>query len=292
MMLFNAAASLLLAATAAGLPVDSPIDLFKRDPGAGIIISQCSRPGVLALAYDDGPYQYTSELVDILDEAGAKATFFWTGTLYGCIYGQTEAVQKAYASGHQVASHTWTHPNTFGQMSEAQLLGEMDRLDQALVNLIGQKPLYMRPPYLQTGGNVLPTMKELGFKVITTDVDSGDWDSKTPEESLERFNKAGSCGNGHISLMHETYASTVRTLTPYLINWAKQRNLKLVTVGTFDRSLPPPMQILTLVVSGLPWRCRWRLPTGQLHQQWRDHLLRLHVGIETDDQSDQDFLSP
>ncbi|KAF3352425.1 hypothetical protein VdG1_09112 [Verticillium dahliae VDG1] len=31
--------------------------------------------------------------------------------------------------------------------------------------------------------------------------------------------------------MHETYASTVRTLTPYLIDWAKSRNLKLVTVA-------------------------------------------------------------
>lgn len=62
---------------------------------------------MLALAYDDGPYQYTSELVDILDAAGAKATFFFTGTLYGCIYNQASAVQKAYNSGHQVASHTW-----------------------------------------------------------------------------------------------------------------------------------------------------------------------------------------
>jgi hypothetical protein len=31
--------------------------------------------------------------------------------------------------------------------------------------------------------------------------------------------------------MHETYASTVQVLTPWLINWAKQNNLKLVTVG-------------------------------------------------------------
>jgi peptidoglycan/xylan/chitin deacetylase (PgdA/CDA1 family) len=73
----------------------------------GVVIKQCTKPGMLALAYDDGPYLYTSDLVDILDAAGAKATFFWTGTLYGCIYGQAAAVKKAYASGHQIASHTW-----------------------------------------------------------------------------------------------------------------------------------------------------------------------------------------
>lgn len=31
--------------------------------------------------------------------------------------------------------------------------------------------------------------------------------------------------------MHETYAGTVNQLTPWLINWAKQNNLKLVTVA-------------------------------------------------------------
>ncbi|KAL9943377.1 Carbohydrate esterase 4 protein [Verticillium nonalfalfae] len=223
--------ALVFAPLAAALPVESPLEILRREPSAGVVIRQCSRPGVLALAYDDGPYQYTSELVDILDAAGAKATFFWTGTLYGCIYDHAPAVKKAFASGHQVASHTWTHPNTFGSMTPEQLTGEMDRLDDALVNILGVKPQYMRPPYLMTGGNVLPTLKELDFNVITTDVDSGDWDSKTPEESLLRFTRAGSCGKGHISLMHETYASTVRTLTPYLIDWAKSRNLKLVTVA-------------------------------------------------------------
>lgn len=271
-MHFNSITPLLLAATAAALPVESPLDIFKRDPAAGVIISQCTRPGVLALAYDDGPYQYTSELVDILDEAGAKATFFWTGTLYGCIYGQRDAVQKAYASGHQVASHTWTHPNTFGQMSEAQILDEMDRLDQALVNLIGQKPLYMRPPYLQTGGNVLPTMGQLGFKVITTNVDSGDWDNRTPEESLQRFEQAGSCGNGHVSLMHETYASTVRTLTPYLINWANSRNLELVTVGKDGSTLRENSSMLT-DVSGVSRRSRRRIQTRQLYGDGGAYLL-------------------
>lgn len=95
--------ALALAAAASA----NPVELSRRAPDAGVVITQCSKPGVLALAYDDGPYQLTSELVDILDEAGAKATFFWTGTLYGCVYDGADAVKKAYESGHQVASHTW-----------------------------------------------------------------------------------------------------------------------------------------------------------------------------------------
>lgn len=100
-------AGLLLASSAVAAPAPNPVQFLKRAPEAGVVIRQCSNPGMIALAYDDGPYQYTSQLVDILDAAGAKATFFWTGTLYGCIYNQAAAVKKTFASGHQIASHSW-----------------------------------------------------------------------------------------------------------------------------------------------------------------------------------------
>ncbi|CAJ0553166.1 Ff.00g116780.m01.CDS01 [Fusarium sp. VM40] len=226
----TAIGAFLLAGSVAATAVEDPIEIFNRQ-AAGVVIRQCSRPGVIALAYDDGPGQYTSQLVDILNNAGAKATFFWTGKLYGCIYNGAAAVKKAYNAGHQVASHTWTHPSNFGSLSTDQLKQEMQLLEQAMVNIIGKKPAYMRPPYLATGGNVLPTMQQLGYKVITNDVDSGDWNGQTAQQSEQKFQQAGAGGNGHIPLMHETYASTVQTLTPWLINWAKQNNLKLVTVA-------------------------------------------------------------
>ncbi|KAF2865248.1 chitin deacetylase-like protein [Massariosphaeria phaeospora] len=220
-----------LAAVAIAKPIASPLQKLKAaGPEAGIVIQKCSSPGMLALAYDDGPYQYTQKLVDTLNAGKAEATFFVTGTLYGCIYGQKTALQNAYKAGHQIASHTWTHPN-LGSMSSADITTEMQKLETALVNIIGKKPTYMRPPYLATGGNVLPTMKTLGYRVITDDVDSGDWNNQTPEQSEQKFTQAGAGGNGHIPLMHETYASTVNTLTPWLINWAKNNKLKLVTVA-------------------------------------------------------------
>ena len=223
---------LLLVSSAAAYPVLNPVEFVKRAPSPGVIIQRCSNPGMLALAYDDGPYQYTSQLVDILDQGGAKGTFFWTGTLYGCIYNWADAVKKTFNSGHQVASHSWSHQR-MGSMGESQIRSEMTRLEDALVNLIGVKPTYMRPPYLDTGGQFLNVMRSMGYKVITNSIDSGDWNNRTPQQSQQAFLQAGTSGNGHIPLMHETYASTVQTLTPWLINWAKQNNLKLVTVGMY-----------------------------------------------------------
>ncbi|KAF2762024.1 polysaccharide deacetylase [Pseudovirgaria hyperparasitica] len=222
----------LLALTALAIPVPDPLEEYKRaGPAAGVIITTCTSPGQLALAYDDGPYQYTQTLVNTLNAGGAKATFFLTGTLYGCIYAQAAAIKSAFASGHQLASHTWTHPQNFGSLTPAQLTAEMQQLEQAFVNIVGRKPTYMRPPYLATGGSVLGTMKTLGYRVITDDVDSEDWNGKTVAQSEAKFTAVGAGGNGHIPLMHETYATTVNQLTPWLINWAKQNNLKLVTVA-------------------------------------------------------------
>lgn len=73
-------------ALASALPVSDPITLFNRAPTPGTVYTRCSTPNTLALAYDDGPYQYTQSIVNKLNAAGAKGTFFFTGTLYGtCI---------------------------------------------------------------------------------------------------------------------------------------------------------------------------------------------------------------
>ncbi|KAK0630404.1 hypothetical protein B0T17DRAFT_220152 [Bombardia bombarda] len=230
MMLSETILVALLAAGAAAFPSESPIEYLKRAPNPGVVISKCASPGMLALAYDDGPYQYTETLIDILDKAGAKGTFFWTGTLYGCIYKQSKAVEKAFKSGHQIASHTWTH-SRMGGMSAANIKTEMNKVEQAVINLVGVKPAYMRPPYLDTGGQFLSNMKTLGYKVITDDIDTGDWNNRSPAQSEQQFSSAGASGNGHIPLMHEVYPGTVNTLTPWLISWAQKNNLKLVTVG-------------------------------------------------------------
>ena len=44
----------------------------------GVSISHCTVPGTVALTFDDGPYPYTSDLLDILRANNATATFFIT----------------------------------------------------------------------------------------------------------------------------------------------------------------------------------------------------------------------
>jgi len=76
-------AASLLAASASAKPIPNPLAVFANAPPAGQVITKCSAPGYLALAFDDGPYQWTQKLVDTMNAGGAKGTFFVTGTLYG-----------------------------------------------------------------------------------------------------------------------------------------------------------------------------------------------------------------
>ena len=81
-----------------GTPVEQP--LTKDDMRA--LIDKLS-----PARFDAWLASCRSVLVDKLNAAGAKGTFFLTGTLYGCIYNQARAVKHAYEAGHQIASHTW-----------------------------------------------------------------------------------------------------------------------------------------------------------------------------------------
>jgi peptidoglycan/xylan/chitin deacetylase (PgdA/CDA1 family) len=86
------------------LAVASP--LVAKRQAVGVIINSCTVPGDFAIAFDDGPFQYTSEALDLLDAAGIKATFFMNGQNYDSIYNYAGVIQRMAGAGHQVASHT------------------------------------------------------------------------------------------------------------------------------------------------------------------------------------------
>ncbi|KAG8734279.1 Carbohydrate esterase 4 protein, partial [Ceratobasidium sp. 423] len=98
---------------------------YQRQASAQVITS-CSVPNTAAITFDDGPYTWTRSIVDTLDAAGAKGTFFVNGNNFGCIYSGNNPsnLKYAYDQGHQVASHTWSHPH-LPTLSESQIETEL-----------------------------------------------------------------------------------------------------------------------------------------------------------------------
>lgn len=72
----------------------------------GAYIDRCVIPGTVALTFDDGPFWFTSDLLQILGEYGAAATFFLNGHNLGDVYASSDVVQRIVNEGHQLGSHT------------------------------------------------------------------------------------------------------------------------------------------------------------------------------------------
>lgn len=102
-------AALLAASIAAAKPT---ANITKTDVSAsnvlpfGALINQCVVPGTVALTFDDGPFSYTSDLLEILAAYGAPSTFFLNGHCLGDVYYNSDIVQRIVAEGHQLGSHT------------------------------------------------------------------------------------------------------------------------------------------------------------------------------------------
>ena len=58
------------------------------------------------LTFDDGPSSNTTQILDILNERGIKATFFVLGSN---VEKNPEIVKRMYDEGHFIASHGYSH---------------------------------------------------------------------------------------------------------------------------------------------------------------------------------------
>lgn len=204
------------------------------------LVTACTQPGKIAITFDDGPFDYTAGLLTAFagkTSGGVPAHFtvFQNGDNWSCIYRYADVIRQMDAAGHQLASHTWSHPD-LTTLSTADITTQMRKMDYAFQKLIGKAPLYMRPPYGNYNNAVLNTLTSLGYRVATMwNVDSADWqtpaDMTGPKAMYNAVPKGSTQEQTTLSLQHDTGQKTVTELAPFIIAWAQARNLKMVTVA-------------------------------------------------------------
>ncbi|KAF1999709.1 carbohydrate esterase family 4 protein [Amniculicola lignicola CBS 123094] len=208
----------------------------------GIAIHECTVKGTIALTFDDGPWIFTSRMLDVLDSFGVKATFFIVGNNLG--KGMMDDASKPwpalmkrmYNSGHQLASHSWTHENldtSTAIIQRTQILYN----EIAFSNLFGRFPTYFRAPYLVCGITCRDLLDTFGYHLIDINIDTKDYLYNTPsliQNSKDRFSNAVSADfttNSYIELSHDIHEQTVMNLTAFMINTLRARGYRPVPVG-------------------------------------------------------------
>ncbi|QJU05394.1 hypothetical protein FBF32_04160 [Candidatus Saccharibacteria bacterium oral taxon 488] len=178
---------------------------------------------VIALTFDDGPGPYTAQLLDILDQHGAKATFFLIGSK---VSAQASVVRSIHARGHQLGNHSWSHPE-LPKLSVDQIAGEIDRTNEAIRQATGVKPSILRPPYGAVNGVVLEQIRARGMSSILWSVDTRDWADRNSQIVCSRA--VAGAHPGAIILMHDIHQTSVNAV-PCILNALKQQGYSFVTI--------------------------------------------------------------
>ncbi|XHG04270.1 hypothetical protein AWENTII_007546 [Aspergillus wentii] len=224
---------------------DIPRPHDGKVPYGPTVIRTCSTPGTVALTFDDGPWRYTGELLNMLDQYEAKVTFFITGINNGKgqiddpKYPWASLIQRMQRGGHQIASHSWSHQD-FSKITKAQRYDQMLKNEAALRNILGYFPTYMRPPYASCvpESGCLEDLGALGYHIILYDIDTADYNNDSPskiQKSKDNFDNAlapwKSTDKSWLVIAHDVHEQTVHNLTEHMLKSLSASGYRAVTVG-------------------------------------------------------------
>ncbi|KAJ7152769.1 carbohydrate esterase family 4 protein [Mycena filopes] len=227
-MLLGKTFALLLAAILA-----SAATLTERAPDIATVYSKCVNPNHIALTFDDGPWNYETELVNYLNNNNVKGTFFVNGNNYGCIYDveTADTLTNTFKAGHEVLSHTWSHPH-LKNLTDSQIAVEISRLDTAFKKVLGIVPKLLRPPYGEYNDDVRTVAAAQGKDLVVWDFDSLDSDGASAAKSKKLYDaKIAKKPSTLLALNHETEVTTVRQVIPYVVPKLLAAGYEMVTVS-------------------------------------------------------------
>jgi peptidoglycan/xylan/chitin deacetylase (PgdA/CDA1 family) len=210
-----------LAAALLAVPA-AAIELPVLDFGA-IVRAEGLSPDC-ALTFDDGPAPHTPALLDALAAKSAKATFFVVGVN---VRRYPELIRRMIAEGHEVENHSFDHPD-LSHLSEAERQREiMDT--QALLESLGAKPKYFRPPYGAYDRALVEQARRDGLTVVLWSHDSEDWRYHSVATIEGRILPAASHGAHGVFLFHDLQPQTV-DMMPAIIDELRTKGCRFVTV--------------------------------------------------------------
>ena len=176
----------------------------------------------IALTFDDGPGEYTDQLLDCLEENNAHATFFMLGQN---VESWESTVQRMADIGCEIGNHSYDHADLM-TLSEEQISSEFQKTDEALMKACGQNATVARAPYGSADQSVYDIVQKPFFM---WSLDTEDWQLLNADADYNAVMN-GDLTDGSIILMHDIHEPSVQAairLIPDLI----EKGYKLMTVS-------------------------------------------------------------
>ncbi len=167
---------------------------------------------------------YTDKLLDIMAEENISCTFFMVEFW---VKKNPEYVKKIYKSGHEIGTHSSTHPY-MSKLDKVAIEKELTTSSSAIESITGAKVELFRAPYGDYDDLLIDTAKELGLYTIQWDVDSLDWKNLSASQIVKRVTER--VKSGSIVLFHNQGLHTAQAL-PEIIQTLKKQGYTFVKIG-------------------------------------------------------------
>lgn len=175
----------------------------------------------IALTFDDGPNEFTLEVLNILDKHDIKATFFCIGKN---IEKNKEILTEIDAKGHLTGNHTWSHHKWFDFFPPKKMKEDIVKNAKLIYEQTGKRVKLFRPPYGVTNPTLKKAIAGLNYQTIGWSLRSLDT-IKKPEKVIKKLNQKISPGD--IVLLHDNQKEITQILESFII-FAKENSYQIV----------------------------------------------------------------
>jgi peptidoglycan/xylan/chitin deacetylase (PgdA/CDA1 family) len=175
-------------------------------PNLARLPESAARRAEVALTFDDGPdLEVTPRVLDMLDEAGVKATFF--------LIGERAARHPALAReivrrGHAAENHSHRHSTAFGWYGLGRARREIEAAQGAIADATGVAPVYFRAPFGIRNPLLDPALARCGLRYVSWTRRGFDTVARDPRRVLDRLTR--NLAAGDILLLHDGITARLR----------------------------------------------------------------------------------
>jgi peptidoglycan/xylan/chitin deacetylase (PgdA/CDA1 family) len=176
----------------------------------------------IALTFDDGPGEATPLILDILKDAGIRATFFLCGQNAERF---PELARRIADEGHEIGNHTYSHPH-MAWKTPGRFAWEITRAQDAIERAAGHRPKLFRPPYGERWFGLFPVLMGNGLATVMWSVSGADWRFSAARIAKRVMKKVKP---GSIILLHDGMPPG-------------ERGNRLATIEALRNIIPPLME--------------------------------------------------
>ena len=164
------------------------------------------------------------DILKILSDNNTKITFFMVGDWIDKF---PEAARKISDAGHEIASHSNTHPHV-NNLSYEKNIEEIEKSNDKIEKITGKRTKIYRAPYGEYNDTVIQAATDKGYYTIQWNLDTLDYNGLTGDEMWNRIKDK--LKEGDIILSHNGTKNTANSLN-MLIKNIKQKGLEIVTIS-------------------------------------------------------------